>query len=171
MSQQDIFKKAIAAKLSGDEEGFKAAISEAIKSKAKAMLSESMRRSSAAFYRDQQNRVEQVADKSYLFDGPIDLPEGVAPNVPAGQYSVVVDIDCDNDADSAWAYATMVQIFPMGDDTVLAELHGQEADHFAQQFLEGKGFEGISDYASEAYMDDVRERAAENDWEGRTGAW
>lgn len=40
MSQQDIFKKAIAAKLAGDEEGFKAAISEAIKSKAKAMLAE-----------------------------------------------------------------------------------------------------------------------------------
>lgn len=148
MSQQDIFKKAIAAKLAGDEEGFKSAISEAIKAKTKALIVES---------RPQYvpPNIEQH-DSNWFGIPEVNLPEGNAAQVPAGVYELGVGTEPASDSDSAFANFTEVQVFNEEGDSI-ATLHGDDADAFVQQYVPRNAQEVMHDRAGEQYMKQAQE--------------
>lgn len=168
MSQQDIFKKAIAAKLSGDEAGFKAAISEAIKSKAKQMIAESR------FQRGPG--IEQVDDNWYLVTAPIQVADGAA-NVPAGQYNLSIQIASGNDSDSAWADIVTVEVHPLESDEIVATLQGQEAQSFVdsfvpeqiRSFLDDRGHDSYAAGAERRNDDNMADMGAERQQAQRAG--
>lgn len=157
MSQQDIFKKAIAAKLSGDEEGFKAAISEAIKSKAKAMLSEGKQKiHESAEYKGPG--VEKVDDEWYFVHQPFNLPEGNIANLPAGQYVASFEVGMPQRVSQyAEIGVQTVEVCHPDDDQVLATLHGQQGEEFYAQYIPQETRDWI-DTTAQYQQDDRAER-------------
>lgn len=124
MSQQDIFKKAIAAKLAGDEDGFKAAISEAIKAKTKQILGEN---------EFQGPGVEVVGDNWFFVSTPFIVPEGNSSGIPAGQYTASFKARADGIEDQASIEA--LELHPGDNDSIVASFTGDEAASIANQYL------------------------------------
>lgn len=143
MSQQDIFKKAIAAKLAGDEEGFKAAISEAIKAKTKAMLSESPYKG---------NGVEMVGDDWFLVTQQFAVPEANTAGIPAGYYTASFKARADGLDDHATVEA--LEFHPGDDDSIVASFTGEQANKIASQYLPHSALMFADSFVEKAFNSD-----------------
>lgn len=157
MSQQDIFKKAIAAKLAGDDEGFKSAISEAIKAKTKQMLGETaMKIAESAQYKGPG--VEKVDDEWYYVYQPFNLPEGNPANLPAGPYVASFEIGLPARVSQyAEIGVQTVEVCHPDDDRVLATLHGEQGEAFYTQYIPQETRDWI-DTTAQYQLDDQAER-------------
>lgn len=160
MSQQDIFKKAIAAKLSGDEEGFKAAISEAIKSKTKQMLGETaLKVNESAMYRGPG--VEEVDKNWYYVYQPFNLPEGNVAKLPAGPYVASFNVGLHpRFGDSAQVLE--VEVCHPDDDQVLANLFGDEGEAFYNQYIPQETRNWIDSKAEDGIEGDAERQHNDN---------
>lgn len=140
MSQQDIFKKAIAAKLAGDEEGFKSAISEAIKAKTKQMLSENQYKG---------NGVEMVGDDWFLVSTKFAVPEANSAGIPAGYYTASFKARADGLDDHATVEA--LEFHPGDEDSVAASFTGEQANKIAAQYLPHNALMFADSFVEKAY--------------------
>lgn len=152
MSQQDIFKKAIAAKLAGDEEGFKSAISEAIKAKTKQMLGESMYKG---------NGVEMVGDDWFLVTTKFAVPEANSAGLPAGYYTASFKARADGLDDHATVEA--VDFHPGDEDSIAASFTGEEANKIASQYLPHAALMFADHYVEQANNTPERIQQRQND--------
>lgn len=151
MSQSEIFRTAIAAKLKGDDAAFTAAIKEAIKEKTKQMLGES------AQYKGPG--VEKVDDEWYFVHQPFNLPEGNSANLPAGQYVASFEVGMPqrvSQYDNNIGVQT-VEICHPDDDQVLATLQGPTGEEFYNQYIPQATRDWI-DSTAQYQLDDQGER-------------
>lgn len=152
MSQQEIFKKAIAAKLAGDEEGFKSAISEAIKAKTKQMLSENQYKG---------NGVEMVGDDWFLVTAKFAVPEANEAGVPAGYYTASFKARADGLDNHATVEA--LEFHPEGDDSIVASFTGEQANKIAAQYLPHSALMFADSFVEKAYNGDANVQSRQND--------
>lgn len=152
MSQQDIFKKAIAAKLAGDDEGFKAAISEAIKAKTKALLSEAQNKG---------NGVELVGDDWFLVTTKFAVPEANEAGLPAGYYTASFKARADGLDDHATVEA--IDFHPDDDDSIAASFTGEQANKIAAQYLPHSALMFADSYVEQAYNSPEHSQQRQND--------
>lgn len=147
MSQTDIFKKAIAAKLAGDEEGFKSAISEAIKAKTKQLLGESQHKG---------NGVEMVGDDWFLVTQQFAVPEANEAGLPAGYYTASFKARADGLDDHATVEA--VDFHPGDDDSIAASFTGEQANKIAAQYLPHSALMFADSFVEKAYAAQSQQR-------------
>jgi len=166
MSQQTaLFQQALAAKLAGNEEGFKAAVREAIIAKTKAILGESSRYKGPG--------VEEVDTGWFFVDRPFSLPEGNPAGVPAGQYTASFHI-------SGISYGGSLefeeaQIHPVDDDAILASLDAGPAEQIfstlpqqVQDWVSSSVESSQSDRGEAAEFDRQQDMAADRAWDRQT---
>lgn len=174
MKQTDLFNKAIVAKLSGNEEAFKTAISEAIKAKAKAMLGESRQ----GIKENAQHKgpgVEEVDKNWYYVYQPFNLPEGNVANLPAGPYVASFNIGLHpRFGDSPQVLE--VEVCHPDDDQVLTSLYGEQGEAFYSQYIPQETRRWI-DNVAQNHLDDQGESqeqdrladiGADRSWERQT---
>lgn len=178
MSQSEIFRTAIAAKLKGDDAAFTAAIKEAIKEKAKEVLGE-VRQPVTESAQHKGPGVEEVDRNWYYVHEPFQIPEGNVAGLPAGPYTASLNIGLHpRFGDSP--VVLEVEICHPGDDQVLKAITGNEAESFydyipeaTRNWINSKVADGMEVDAerqhndSQADMGYERQQAARTNMDGK----
>lgn len=173
MSQQtELFQKALAAKLAGDEDGFKSAIREAIVAKTKAIIGEGVKALKESRYKGPG--VEQVDTDWFFVDQPFQLPDGNVAGLPAGAYTC--SINATGVTYGGSLEIDSIEVHPADDDTILASLDGKQADQFfsahvpeaARDWIQTTVGYAQDDRGEAAEFDRQQDMAADRAWDRQT---
>lgn len=166
MSQQELFQKALAAKLAGDDVGFQQAVREAIVAKTKSILGEKP----LAESQYKGPGVEQVDRDWFFVDQPFNVPEGNAAGIPAGSYTCSVNATGVSYGGSLEIEA--LEVHPADDDATIANLTGDAAYQFfglipqaAQNWISSTVEYAQDDRGEAAEFDRQQDIAADRSWD------
>lgn len=172
MSQQELFQKALAAKLAGDDAGFQQAVREAIVAKTKSILGETKPLAESQY---KGPGVEEVDRGWFYVDQAFEVPEGNSAGVPAGSYTCSVNATGVSYGGSLEIES--LEVHPGNDDAVLANLTGDAAYQFfglipqaAQNWIASTVEYAQDDRGESEEFDRQQDIAADRAWDRQTNA-